>query len=54
LAHVRGKSGKKNRKWGRNAVKCAAYKARGQREINKERKARKHAKRVAKKARQKI
>ena len=33
------RGGKKNRKHGRNKVFCAAYKARGQREINKLKKA---------------
>lgn len=40
------KGGKKNRKHGRNRKWCEAYRARGQREINKARKARKQAKKL--------
>jgi hypothetical protein len=41
----KGNKSNKNRKYGRNKVKCAAYKAAGRREKNK---ARKMAKRVRK------
>jgi len=37
------RGGKKNRKYGRNKVWCQAYKARGQRETNKLKRARRHA-----------
>lgn len=40
--------GKKNRKWGRNKVKCANYRASGRRELNKARKAATLARRLAK------
>lgn len=37
------RGGKKNRKHGRNKVWCQAYKARGQREINKVKRAARNA-----------
>jgi hypothetical protein len=44
------KGGKKNRKWGRNKVKCERYRREGRREKNKARKAARHEKRVLRKA----
>ena len=41
------KGGKKNRKWNRNRVKCAAYRAAGRREANKARRAAKRERRLA-------
>jgi len=38
------------KKYGRNLAKCKAYRDRGQREINKTRKARKEAKKAERKA----
>jgi len=35
----KAKASSKNRKWGRNRVKCARYRAEGRREKNKARKA---------------
>lgn len=40
--------GNKNRKYGRNKVKCARYRAEGRREKNKARKARKRERRLLK------
>lgn len=50
----KNKGGKGSRKIGRNKVKCAFYKARGQREKNKARKARKAAKIRLRKAAKKL
>lgn len=41
------KKGKKNRKWGRNKLKCAAYRAAGKRELHKATRAAKRARRLA-------
>lgn len=45
---VQRKKGKKNRKFGRNKIKCARYRAEGRREKNKESKAQKRARRIEK------
>lgn len=45
---VTRKKGKKNRKFGRNKIKCARYLAEGRRKKNKERKAQKRARRISK------
>lgn len=41
----KAKSGKKNRKWGRNENSCARYRAGGQQEKNRVRRIRRHLKR---------
>lgn len=50
MAGTKAKGSKKNRKFGRNKVKCAVYKATGRREKNKARKQKKIAKILARKA----
>ncbi len=47
MAATKAKGGKKGRKHGRNKVSCARYEHEGRREKNKARKARRHAKRMA-------
>lgn len=42
------KKGKKNRKYGRNLIKCARYRAEGRREKNKARKAVKRQRKIEK------
>lgn len=47
----RKEGGKGTKKYGRNKVKCAKYRAEGRREKNKARRQRKHLKKVEKKGR---
>jgi len=49
----KNKGGKGSRKIGRNKLKCALYRAKGQREKNKARKARKEAKKRLQKSHKK-
>jgi hypothetical protein len=44
MSGIKAKGGKKNRKYGRNRKWCEAYRARGQKEINKARKQKRRAK----------
>lgn len=54
MAGTKAKGSKKNRKFGRNKVKCARYRAEGRREKNKLRRQKKVQKMMAKKAAKKL